>query len=92
MAKKLAEGGKGKARGAVSKVAGTISSVANSLAKVPIIGSYAGAIAGAADMAGDIAAFFGFTRQGEEPRPAAVFDVGYNNPAATEGDTMTTHS
>lgn len=59
---KLSEGGKGKPRGAVSSVADTISGVAKKLEGIPIIGSYAGVVSSVAETAGNIAAFFGFSR------------------------------
>jgi hypothetical protein len=49
-------------------------------------------VSGAASMVGDVAAFFGFTRTGEEPVAKAIATVGYNNPAALEGDVLVSHS
>lgn len=58
----LSEAGKGKKRGAISSIADTVADVTKKLEGIPIIGSYASMATSVVETAGNIAAFFGFSR------------------------------
>jgi len=80
----LAEGGKGKPRGAISSVADTVAGVAKKLEGIPFIGSYAGTISSVAETAGNIAAFFGFSRTGTQFDSKGVAVRGMPNTVASD--------
>jgi len=76
----------GKYKGAVSGMADKISGVANMLSGIPVIGPYAGVASKIADTVGDVASWFGFTREDAEKVPTTVVQRPFSNPAHVDGE------
>jgi hypothetical protein len=77
--------GLNKYKGKVSGLADTVSKYANMAAGIPIIGPYASTISTVADTIGDVASWFGFTREDAETIPTSIMGKPFSNPAHIDG-------
>jgi hypothetical protein len=76
----------GKFKGVVSGIADKVSGLASMASMIPVIGPYAGAVSMVADTVGDVASWFGFTREDAPPVPSAVMQKPFSNPANIDGE------
>jgi len=78
----------GKYKGAISGMADKISGVTSMLSGIPVIGPYAGVATKIADTVGDVASWFGFTREDAEKVPTTMVQRPISNAAHIDGDDM----
>jgi len=76
----------GKYKGVVSGLADKVSGVTSMLSTLPVIGPYAGVATKIADTVGDVASWFGFTREDAEKVPVPMTQRPFSNPAHIDGD------
>jgi len=85
--------GADKYKGKISGMADAITSVTSKMAGIPIIGPYASVATGIIDTVGDVASWFGFTREDKEEQPTSVNARPFSNPAHIDSmDTSDTTS
>lgn len=71
--------------GPISSIAKTVSEVGSKLSAIPFVGGVASAAAGVADVVGNIAAFFGYSKVAEEPALVVTQNTNWNNFATLDG-------
>jgi hypothetical protein len=77
--------GGGKYKGAISGIADKISGVTSFMSKIPVIGPYASVATSIVDTVGDVASWFGFTREDAEEVPSSMMLRALSNPAHIDG-------
>lgn len=81
----LSDAGRSKPKnGPISSVAAGVQEFSKKLSTIPVVGTYASVVEGAASAVANVAAFFGFTRDLEPPRVMGVTNRGANNLGACD--------